>query len=58
MEDKQDSTKMTDKQFREDLKNPKYTRSELKRWKRSYYLTKRDETPLQYLMRMLNYLIR
>ena len=47
--------KYTDKQFKEALQSPTYTRSMVKRWKRSYYLRPRTESILAYLNRLLEY---
>jgi len=45
----------TDKQFKEEIQSPTYTRSMVKRWKRSYYLRPRTESILAYLNRLLEY---
>jgi len=45
----------TDKQFKEALQSPTYTRSMVKRWKRSYYLRLRTESILAYMNRLLDF---
>jgi len=47
--------KLTTKQFKEELQAPTYTRSMVKRWKRSYYLRPRTETPLSFMSRLLHW---
>jgi len=47
--------KYTDKQFKEALQSPTYTRSMVKRWKRGYYRRPRTESILEYLNRLLEY---
>ena len=43
------------KQFKEALQSPTYTRSMVKRWKRSYYLRPRTESIIAYMNRLLDF---
>lgn len=49
--------KLTEKQFNKALNTEISTRSELKRWKRAFYLRDRVETPSAYFIRLSTYRI-
>jgi hypothetical protein len=48
---------MKEKDFNKEI-GVKFKRSELKRWKKAFYLKERNETPLEYFKRMIGYITK